>query len=253
MKYTQIAILLVVTFLSSSTFAQRSRSTQPRSRTLEGTVVDTTGGPSWLGIIVSSGGKRYVISLENTRFPKADVKVRRGNIETVGAVVRVTYTEMRAPDVNGDGWLEAISVVEVSSSSAAQTRAGNNGAKLISTIRDSNLADGCGCYFKLPSQRSSSAFVFMTIYKTNGTTTYMNIDGRDTALRLESSTQSSGRDRRGSRHTEVYRSGNVTARVDYVVTKPSAPGEEVTKYSAIITVTKGDRRQVLRAVGECGC
>lgn len=53
--------------------------------------------------------------------------------------------------------------------------------------------------------------------------------------------------------TETYRSGDVTARVTYVVTSPNRPGGEVTKYSATITVTKGNRSQTVRASGECGC
>lgn len=149
-----------------------------------------------------------------------------------------------------------IALLCVTGSSAQPQRTQDTELK-IGTVDNSNFAylDGCGCYFKSPSaaKNSSSAVFLAEIANPNVNRAWVSIDGRVTTLNFVSSTRRSGRERRGERFTETYRSGDVTARVTYVVTKPSPPGGEVTKYAATVVVTKGTRSKTVKAVGECGC
>jgi hypothetical protein len=141
---------------------------------------------------------------------------------------------------------------------AVKPRGTNNNAQgLIGLLDNSNYRylDGCGCYIKPASaSRNSNLYFFLAeIVNPNGQRRWMNIDGRVITLNLVGSTEPSKRKRRGSAFTETYRSGDVTARITYVVTSPYRPGGEVEKYSVTIIVTKGNRSQTVKAVGECGC
>lgn len=85
----------------------------------------------------------------------------------------------------------------------------------------------------------------------------MNIDGQH--IKLEELAQGKppqGEVRKGERHTERYRAGDLNIRIDYVVTgvcDPKDEGCEVTWYNATLTVTRGDQKKVVKAVGVCGC
>jgi hypothetical protein len=127
----------------------------------------------------------------------------------------------------------------------------------IGTVNNSNMRilGGCGCYFQIPSvRRKSQSYVFLAdLGSSIGKRAWMNINGRDTVLRLVSSTRRSRRETKGSSFTETYRSGELTARVTYVVTKPNPSGGEVSKYSATITVSNANSKQTIKVPGECGC
>ena len=120
---------------------------------------------------------------------------------------------------------------------------------------NSRYVAGCGCYLGPPSATSESGSLVLLaeIASTNVNRAWMKIDGRVTTLRFVSSTYRPGRDGMGSKFTTVYRGDDVTARVNFVVTNPNVPGGEVTGYAATITVIKGNRRGIVKAVGECGC
>lgn len=81
-----IALLLL---LGLTAYAQRAKA--PIARMLEGVVVDTTGGARWMGIVVESAGKRYVVATANN--PDNHVKDPQvvGEVGTIGTRVRVTY------------------------------------------------------------------------------------------------------------------------------------------------------------------
>ena len=116
----------------------------------------------------------------------------------------------------------------------------------------SNYLDGAGCYLKSPSAgKNSQSYIFLSEMGNDPNRAWLNIDGRVTVLRFVSSTwKNSQRLRKGSSFTETYRSGDVTARVAYVVTRM---GEiESAEYAATIAVTKGNRSKTVKAVGECG-
>lgn len=116
--------------------------------------------------------------------------------------------------------------------------------------------DGCGCSLFPPARGRNSRhhyYLLTELGSALGKRAWMNIEGRTVPLSLLSTTRPSGQERKGSRFTEVYRGGGATARITYVVARPTMPGGEVTQYSATITVRKGDQIQTVRATGDCGC
>ncbi len=136
---------------------------------------------------------------------------------------------------------------------SAQTRRTQNAELKIGTINNKGgeYLEGCGCYFS--AGRNSESNIFLAdIDGLEGRQAWININGRVTALKFVSSTRNQ-RLKKGSSYVETYRSGNVTARVTYVVTTPNRPGGEVTKYAATVVVTKGNSSKTFKAVGECGC
>jgi hypothetical protein len=77
--------------------------------TIEGVVVETTGGANWFGIIIESGGVKYTIQLDGN---SGGVKTRTGDVETVGNRVKVTFTDKeKMPD--GSYFLKATSVAQI--------------------------------------------------------------------------------------------------------------------------------------------
>jgi hypothetical protein len=132
-------------------------------------------------------------------------------------------------------------------------RAQNSELK-IGTINNRNgtYLDGAGCYLKSPSTSgNSNYYIFLSEMGRDSNRGWLNINGRISTLKFVSSTwRSSQRLRKGSRFTETYRSGDITARITYVVTKM---GEiESAEYVATIVVTKGNRSKTVKAIGECG-
>jgi hypothetical protein len=133
-----------------------------------------------------------------------------------------------------------------------------SGRELIGLVDNSEFQylSGCGCSI-WPQSRSQNLrhhyYLLTELGSDIGKIAWMNIDGRVMKLSLLSTTRPSGRERKGSTFTEVYRGGGVTARVNFTVSTPNKPGGEVTKYNIAITVTKGDRSQTVRATGDCGC
>lgn len=248
-KKTVLCLALVLLFVGVA---------HAQTKSMTGTVIDYTVGNrgTWAGITIKVGNKKYFIYTESIESPAPKVV---GKVDEVGRTVQVFYT--RVVNSTGlDGELRATRIVEVESSSrrVAPRGAQPESSELrIGAVDNSNYRylDGCGCYLKAPSaSRNSHSYIFLAkIANPNVNRAWMNIDGRVMALNFISSTQRPGRIRRGSTYTETYRSGDVTARVTYVVTSPSRPGGEVAKYSATITVTKGGRSQTVKAVGECGC
>lgn len=89
MKLKSLSTLVLLSASLPAVSAQRPKT--PLPRTLEGVVVDTTGGARWMGIVVESAGKRYVVATSNN--PENHVKDPQvvGEVGTVGARVRVTY------------------------------------------------------------------------------------------------------------------------------------------------------------------
>jgi hypothetical protein len=139
-------------------------------------------------------------------------------------------------------------LVVVSVSVTAQQR------NLVGVLRMSNRADGCGCYFSF-NKADDQARRLMFFESDQNMGIWINIDGRDTRLGLVRKSKVN-RLRVGSRLTSQYAAGDVT--VDLVKTviwvcPPRDESCEITKYSAVFTVRKGNRTQVVRAVGSCGC
>lgn len=134
----------------------------------------------------------------------------------------------------------------------------SSGQGLIGLVDNSDFRyrDGCGCsLFPSSCGRNLRHHYYLLTETGNalGKTAWMNVDGTTVQLSLLNTTKPSGRERKGGKFTEVYRGASVTARINYVVTKANVPGGEVTQYAATITMTRGDRNQTVRAVGDCGC
>jgi hypothetical protein len=121
---------------------------------------------------------------------------------------------------------------------------------------DYKYLDGCGCSISSASrgrEQSHNYYLLTPLENAIGKTAYMKINGQVMRLALLSTTRPSGKERKGTRFTEVYRGGGVTARVNYVVSKASGRGQEVTRYAITITASKGGNSQTISAVGDCGC
>lgn len=112
MNLKYILTLLLVLVLTISTSAQHSRRSQANFRTLEGTVIDVTGVSRWSGIIIESGGRKYVVQLYNSDYPKSGPKVIGGNVMGVGTRVKVVYINTQ-PWVNNMLALNATRVIKL--------------------------------------------------------------------------------------------------------------------------------------------
>lgn len=249
MKRTVICLALMLLFVGVA---------NAQTKSMTGTVIDYSVGNrgTWAGITIKVADKKYFVYTDSTESPTPQIA---GKVDEVGRTVQVFYTRIiNSPGLDGE--LRATRIVEVGSSGQGLAPRGSqpeSSELRIGTVDNSNYRylDGCGCYLRAPSasRNPNSYFLLAETANPNVNRAWMNIDGRIIALNFVSSTQRPGRMRRGSTYTETYRSGNVTARVTYVVTSPSRPGGEVTKYSATITVTNGSRSQTVKAAGECGC
>lgn len=135
---------------------------------------------------------------------------------------------------------------EVDAITRAQERSDGS---LINEIRNGSVLDGCGCYMK---RQGKTSYVLLGEI-TDNRRAWMNIDGRDVRLTFVSSTHPARPLRRGDRFVQKYSIDGVIVEVTLMVTAPSPPEGEVTKYAATIKVTKNNRTQTVRATGECGC
>lgn len=131
--------------------------------------------------------------------------------------------------------------------------------KLIGNLQNTAVADGCGCYFQFrDSPRDSQQHLFFSsIDEEAEKTAWMNIEGRDVKLALATKTSPKGKERIGSRLTRRYvGEKQIVVDATYITTRVCKPNEEScesTQYVATFTVRKGKKRQVVRAVGSCGC
>lgn len=139
------------------------------------------------------------------------------------------------------------------SSAAKKVAAGQS--KLIGLVGDdkSRNISGCGCYLKPASTPDEQRYYFLTVSGDDGFTAWMNIDGRDVKLSLESTTARPEHEHKGDTTTEVYKGGGATVQVILVITEEIPPGGKIIFHSADIKVTKGKRTQTVKAVGDCGC
>ena len=114
---------------------------------------------------------------------------------------------------------------------------------------------GCGCYLKLPDdfKQENDSDIFETDLDESA---QMNIDGKDIILKLVRREDPKGKTKVGSTRSEVYASGNIEVRVEYIVKKICNPKDEDcedTVYSANITITRNGIERKIRALGPCGC
>jgi len=125
----------------------------------------------------------------------------------------------------------------------------------IGVILNSTPPDGCGCSLQFPSdyRKHNDRYVFRRDFDGTGK---VNIDGQNVELTTLHDKDNKGEVRAGDRFFEIYSSGNVKVRIDYIVTRvcnPNDEGCEVTWYSATIAVTRNGSSQTARVLGVCGC
>ena len=127
----------------------------------------------------------------------------------------------------------------------------------VGNIKDKSLADGCGCDFRFRGTSvRSERFIFVWSIEKNDKSAWMNIDGKDTEFKLVKSTESKRRERVGTRFSWTYAAGNLTVRIDLVVTRVCRPDDEnceSTDYHATFTVKRAGEKRIISAVGWCGC
>lgn len=134
-------------------------------------------------------------------------------------------------------------------------------SKLVGTIKNTNIPDGCGCSLQLPSEsqtgRQKYIFARNLVTEGNSLVAWMNIDGKDTKLRRVKTTEPKGELKLGDRFQEIYLAPQTKVKIDYVVDfvcPPQSQGDcEATGYKANITVTRDRRQQTVKTVGGCGC
>ncbi len=128
---------------------------------------------------------------------------------------------------------------------------------LVGKVKDTNAVQGCGCYVQLPAdRRNRDKFIFMGKFGGVGEDErfgVINVDGQDVRLKFLKTTRPKRKLRRGDKYSETYEGDAVAATLDFTVAKTPQPGEEVTDYRVTVTAAKGDRKQVIKAVANCGC
>jgi hypothetical protein len=121
----------------------------------------------------------------------------------------------------------------------------------IGSIQNTEKTQDAGCQFHTKGR--TKGFVFWS----GGESALMNIDGKDTVLKLVSEIPSAQLvDNKRGRSTVIYKSGKMIVRIDRVATKVCS-GQEPdctgTDYDAKIMVSSGRRQEVISVTGYCGC
>jgi hypothetical protein len=128
-------------------------------------------------------------------------------------------------------------------------------ARLIGGVENQALARDSGCRYARRDAQPSAPYIFIS---GAADTVLMNIDGRDVRLQLVSTRarqRRKNRTYRGDRFVTLYRADGATVRVVETVTDACRYGDSLCEFNflrAVITVSKGQRREVVRAAGACG-
>ena len=113
---------------------------------------------------------------------------------------------------------------------------------------------GCGCSMsRNAAEERKMKFILVAPMDD---ATYIQLNGKQITLRPVAVSRLKRRERVGDRSWETYTDGDVTVRIDYVVTRVCGPREEgceVTNYRATMTVSRGKQRIVVKGIAACGC
>jgi hypothetical protein len=113
--------------------------------------------------------------------------------------------------------------------------------------------DGCGCSFwpvnKAPKSDDRSTWKYLLVGNYDEQA-WMNINGRIIQLRLTNNTIRY-KGKKGERYQQTYQSGEITANVECIAT--GFGDTHSVDCNATITVVKDDQKQVVTAIGSCGC
>jgi hypothetical protein len=124
----------------------------------------------------------------------------------------------------------------------------------IGNIRNTEKESEAGCSLY---RKGNKEFIF---WSSGGdrSAALMNIDGKDRVFNFVSKTPVETQiEKRGNRSTVIYKFSKVIVRIDRVATKVCDSSHELdctgTSYDAKISLSVGNRKQVISATGYCGC
>ena len=122
-------------------------------------------------------------------------------------------------------------------------------------VKDESLRDNCNCTLYRNSQdEQKSRRIFISDMSEKAV---INLDRRDMTLRLiDKSSKTQGKSKIGDHSWELYKAGKLTLRVDSIISKLCDPKDEsceVEYYKATITLTRNGQKEILKAIGICGC
>ena len=125
----------------------------------------------------------------------------------------------------------------------------------IGTIQKPDWRGECGYRLQSPTdyRRNAERFLFLADFSGQ---TLMNLDGQDLRLKFVAESNSKKELTVGQRSWSLYSAGETKVRVDYVVRgvcDPKDEGCEMTRYSAMITVTRNGLKQAVKTLGSGGC
>jgi hypothetical protein len=117
----------------------------------------------------------------------------------------------------------------------------------------SQYLDGCGYSFwpvnKAPKFDAPRTWKYLLVGNYDKQA-WMNINGQIIQLRLTKNTIRY-KGRKGDRYHQTYQAGDITANVECIATRFG--DTHSVDCNATITVVKGDQKQVVKAIGGCGC
>lgn len=128
----------------------------------------------------------------------------------------------------------------------------------IAELKNSDVVNGCSCGFQTAAEaKKADSQKFLFLSELGSGEGWMNINGKDTKLKLVKTTENTRRRAKvGERFYEEYSAAGVKVRIDYTtkwVCPPRDESCEVTNYDVTITVTKGKTSKTIKAKGSCGC
>jgi hypothetical protein len=118
-------------------------------------------------------------------------------------------------------------------------------------IRNEGVYGSAGCTLSFSNR--DQQFVF---FSEGVDEAIMNVDEQDIRLKLVS--RRGRTERKGDKSVEIWRSGNLRVRVDYLITWACYPFNETCEgkgysFDALITLNRGSERKTVKTTGGCGC
>lgn len=127
---------------------------------------------------------------------------------------------------------------------------------LIGNLKKVQRNIGCDCKLQtLKESRNDIQNKFLFQAELQGSPAWMNIDGRDMELKLVYASPRTKGITLGSRYHKRFVGKGISVLIKYVVTEVCPEENDACDeegHSATITVTKGARKQTIKAKGMCG-
>jgi hypothetical protein len=112
----------------------------------------------------------------------------------------------------------------------------------------------CGFYFQFPGREEAASGKYVFISQMNGEDAWMNLNRRDTRLKLISISPYPKERIGARRRINYYAEGGYKVRVETSVTGVSDENNyEPTRFKVTLTINRGRGKRMVRAVGYSGC